>query len=370
MKKWAAGGILLLLPFFAFPHSSGDMELQFQAPKFFGAFFLGNLGFSFFLAKAVSRYVAIAHLALSFLVLVTGFGSFQLYPYAYWVCGLMLGLWVVDSGGLWFWKILGASAVLVAIQAYFQTIGHYWPLQYAPGIQPGQPIAFMGQHTKLGAYLSACVPVLITLSWWPAAAFVAFVCLLTKSSFTFASLCAGIVVALRYKVSRRFSASLIVLGLMAVGALYLINPTADLFFSHGRLDVWRDTWNAWQVRPIFGHGPGAFRALFSSMYELQGTYERGGGHFQQAHNDYLQVLFEGGMFGALAATVLLIGIAKAYWKTWWSTGYATAPVRCAQGALAALLVNAIGNFPFQLAPHFLVGIVSLVFLLRFAQELR
>ena len=95
-QKWAVGSLFFLLPFLCNPFG-GEMYLQFEAPKLFGAFILGNLCFAFFVASHLHHALGIAHMAFSLSVLLTGFGGSQLYPFAYWCAGLSIPIFLLST---------------------------------------------------------------------------------------------------------------------------------------------------------------------------------------------------------------------------------------------------------------------------------
>lgn len=381
IEKLAAGGMLFLLPFLVFPYGGGDMDLQFGAPKLWGAFLLGNLMLGFLAGRRIHSSFAVAHWAVSCSVLFTGFGVIQLYPYAYWCAALGFSLWVVsdiedspryfttegpDMRDMLF-KCIAVSGCLVALHAYIQAMGHYWPIAFAEGITERPPLAFFGQHTKLGAFLAPVASICLMLGWHPAAVFVAFIAVLTGSSFTFLALVAGFLIWARYSVGKPFVRGVVVLGLLSGLVAYLVRPTAQMFFNHGRFRAWGEALAAVKDAPILGHGPGSFRLLFEGKYESQGTWELAGGHFKQLHNDYLQVLFEAGALGAIALLFVMLCLLLAYYCTWWrheAKHLTPRNVRLAQAALAPLLVNALGNFPFQISPHYFIGVFCAAILLR------
>lgn len=370
----AVGGILFLLPFLAFPYGGGDMDLQFAAPKLWGAFFLGNLAFAFYLGKRIHPAFGLAHFGLATSVLFTGFGTIQLYPYAYWTACAGFTLWVMPEDRIieapckaaFIFKCIAVAGILVALHAYVQAMGYYWGLKFQPGIDERPPLAFFGQHTKLGSFLAMVAPLCLVLRWYPAAAFIAFIALLTGSSFTFLAMISGFLVWLRYVRGRRLVLGIVFLGFLSVGTLYLVRPTAQVFFPHGRFQAWADLLKGHQEAPILGYGPGSFRLLFPSKHESQGSWERNGGHFAQAHNDYLQVLYEAGRYGASFLLVVLGFIAWAYWKTWWCAYWLYLENRTvmAQVVLAPILVNALGNFPWQMSPQNIIGVFCAGILLR------
>jgi hypothetical protein len=389
MKKFAVkigvGGILFLLPFFVMPMATGDMQSQFDAPKLLASFVLGNLCFALYLAEEVSAFFGLAHAGFAAAVFFSGFGSWQIYPSAFEAAGMMCALWFVkrtEPDRIFYLKLMAVSGCLVALQAYLQTMGLTWPLQFAPGIDHHHPIAFLGQHTKMGAYLAPIAALLCALEWWPFAAFVGFVCLLTGSSFTVLALGVGMLVVVRHRIGLRCALGIILAGAIILGGVFLWKPHMDAFAGNGRSAVWRETITCAKERPWFGFGPGGFGQVFASHCESKQTGELNG-HFQQAHNDFLQVLFDGGWIGVLFLSTVLFGIFRAYFYGWWQSrqcivigvggwreSHAPSPdVRAAQGMLAALLANAVGNFPWQLSPHYILGLISSAILLHEAKML-
>jgi O-antigen ligase len=387
LQKLAAGGMIFLLPFFVVPFN-GDMQMQFEVPKLMAVFLLGNLCFAFYLGRQISPFFGLIQISFAASVLFTGFGGWQIYPMAYLTASMAFALWFAElkeADRVFYLKIIAVSGLLCAFQAYLQTFGFTWPLTYGEGIDKYKPIAFMGQHTKLGALLAPLAALTLSLGWLPAAAFLSFIVLLTGSSFSFLALGAGLLVSGRHLIGLRRTLQIVALGAVLTAGAFLARPNADVFLSSGRGDVWRETVECARQAPWFGRGPGAFAALFGDHCESKRTRELYGKFFQ-SHNDYLQVYFDGGLFGVAALVLVLLGILRAYYFTWWqrkiSIGdhlyYAPAisvsvraisvSVRAAQGILAALLANAIGNFPFQLEPHALLGLASAAILLKSARH--
>jgi O-antigen ligase len=74
--------------------------------------------------------------------------------------------------------------------------------------------------------------------------------------------------------------------------------------ADGRLGIWRDTWRLARLFPLVGTGLNTYgtATLFYQTVNLNQ-------HFAQAHNDYLQVLAEGGVLVCVPATVVIVGIA-------------------------------------------------------------
>jgi len=67
----------------------------------------------------------------------------------------------------------------------------------------------------------------------------------------------------------------------------------------GRLDIWTAGFAAWWANPVLGHGFGSFGAVHTLW----------AGYWKVAHNIYLQLLVEGGIF---ALVLLLIALGLGY----------------------------------------------------------
>lgn len=374
LKTKAVGGVLLLLPFFVFP-MNGDPNAYNRIPKMMAAYMLGNLCFAFLLGE-VSFFLGLAHLAFSWIVMFSGFGSWQIYPQAFEAAGMMLALWFVrldERERLGILRLVAIGGILCCFQAYLQTMGFTWPLTFAPGIETWHPIAFLGQHTLFGAYAAPIAALCLALNWYPAALFCALMALLTGSSFTALSLGAGLLVVARHKIGLKPTLALVGAGGIALLGLFLLHPRLDAFAGNGRLGIWGDLVRCASARPWFGFGPGGFNAIFASSCQ---KHSLDAGHFFEAHNDLLQVLFDGGRVGLAALAIVLFGILRAYFHSWWRResfaggillrNYDRVSLVASQGMLAAMLFNCLGNFPWQLSPHYLIGLISAAILLQAA----
>jgi O-antigen ligase len=69
----------------------------------------------------------------------------------------------------------------------------------------------------------------------------------------------------------------------------------------GRVDAWHDAWDLWRQFPLTGVGVNAYNRAMTIYQQRDLAY-----HANAAHNDYLQVLAEGGVLVAIPAAVLLI----------------------------------------------------------------
>lgn len=126
-------------------------------------------------------------------------------------------------------------------------------------------------------------------------------------------------------------------------------------FATARGDLWRESWRVFSAHPFIGVGLGAFQIAYPIYSGDQGLSKVVG----QAHNDYLQMLTDGGIIGgALVIWFLLIccrGMARGV-KT-------REPVRRAAAlaggtALLGMLTHSLFDFNLQLPSHGLLFLVS------------
>ena len=82
-----------------------------------------------------------------------------------------------------------------------------------------------------------------------------------------------------------------------VGTVNSEDPTT------GRLHFWDVTVDIIKSHPIIGTGLGAFGVVYTGYDSRNGLYR-----LEQAHNDYLQVLSDGGIVGALLALFFIINL--------------------------------------------------------------
>jgi hypothetical protein len=179
---------------------------------------------------------------------------------------------------------------------------------------------------------------------------------------------AGFVLVRARKTSVR-AAALLYFGALLVGAVMLTGAgrTIDRVATAttdttGRLSAWRDTMEIAADFPIAGTGLGTFA---NAML----VYQSGPRHlmYAQAHNDYLQLVAEGGLLVTLPALAVLAGIVLAIRRrlaagdddpvtSWVRVG--------AVGALAAIAVQSLMEFSLQMPGN----TVMFVFVLALAMH--
>jgi hypothetical protein len=230
------------------------------------------------------------------------------------------------------WALLAWAVAEVAYQVgQAAGVDPLWPGRpYTDGRFPGT----FGHATWLGAFLAIVgplaplwlAPVLLVGLW------------LAQAKLGLLAFAAGWGWRMRTGGGRQIA----VLG--AVAGLWLLwSQSKDSW--HARTAVWRLGASTWlDQAPWLGFGPGTWWGAVPALQERHGILPAE--HFRKAHNEYLQVAFEGG----LVALALVLG-----W-IWLHRDAFTGP---AGGALVALAVVALGFFPFRVATVATAAVVAM-----------
>ena len=147
------------------------------------------------------------------------------------------------------------------------------------------------------------------------------------------------------------------LGVMLLGGEFSINRFIDSVNTDdpttGRAHFWSVTLDIIRAHPYLGTGLGAFGVIYTRYDTRNGLYR-----LEQAHNDYLQVLSDGGVVGAFLAlsfVVLLFykGIVRARSKDDFRRGVALASL----GGCFAVLVHSFFDFTLHTTSNALLFLV-------------
>ena len=153
----------------------------------------------------------------------------------------------------------------------------------------------------------------------------------------------------------------IVVGIFWIGAEGLVNRAAQsidavknegdseqAFFS--RREIWRDTLKIVRAYPISGIGLGAYKAVFPNVARHDGMYS-----VDYAHNDYLQILSDGGVVGGALALVFIILLGRSVWRALQASDPLEAGIALGGGAgLLSLLVHSAFDFNLQIPSNALL----------------
>ncbi|MEK6405894.1 MAG: O-antigen ligase family protein [Acidobacteriota bacterium] len=163
----------------------------------------------------------------------------------------------------------------------------------------------------------------------------------------------------------------IVVGVFWVGADFeIIKRVADepvtSSAAAGREAIWADTLTMFRAHPILGVGLGAFETVYP-------MYGRGDGTLliQFAHNDYLQVLSDGGLVGGAIAMWFIVVLARAAAR---ATKFAHPLARAlglgSAAGIFALLVHSLFDFNLQIPSNALLFLVLSAVVSRIGAKVR
>ena len=274
----------------------------------------------------------------------------------WWVRG-----WVIRSGGL-LWPT-AAAVIYVGMQAPREAVDVGIVLALATGVfqsllaisqwkgypvlaLPGQVFGTIGHRTGLGIYLGMLVPLAFYTGygWWLTVAYLPGL-ILARSSVGYAAAASGLV--------------WVQPGLWPLASLALASGIAHRFIKwnsghvrprllgdaiRARMTVWAvalwktQAWPFWLV----GHGGDSFHEDGRTWIHNHKLSEE----YKEAHNDYVEFTYEYGLLGVVALGWYLL--------TLWPGLFLGDP---ATGALVAMAVASLGNFPGRVAP--IVGLAAL-----------
>src|SRR5882672_240293 len=154
----------------------------------------------------------------------------------------------------------------------------------------------------------------------------------------------------------------IVIGVIWIGAEPVINRIAtgdpnssDLgktqSFYSVRGEIWENTWTMIRHNPLTGVGLGAYETAYPIYSRENGTQ----GITGEAHNDYLQILADAGVVGAVLALWFICELFRAVARGVRSPDPLMAAIALGGGAgLFGLLVHSIFDFNLHLPSHAMV----------------
>ncbi len=129
------------------------------------------------------------------------------------------------------------------------------------------------------------------------------------AGFVLSMMIAGVVVGKRFGAGRFRWLAVGALALMLVGVFTWAGADVTDRFASGsvglRRVIWRDSAAVIRDFPLVGTGLNSFGTAMLSYQTTQRDT-----HFQEAHNDYLQILVEGGLLVAVPASLALIMLAR------------------------------------------------------------
>lgn len=135
-------------------------------------------------------------------------------------------------------------------------------------------------------------------------------------------------------------------GIACVGILacagYAMMRTPELSSLWHRFAVWTMALTDWMAHPILGWGTGAWPLRIPQLQQIHNIYPES--VFVQAHHEYLQILYDGGVIGL----GLLAG---------WIWTHRRMCCGTMGGSVMAIAVNSLGNFPFHVGTTALLSLM-------------
>ena len=211
------------------------------------------------------------------------------------------------------------------------------------------PIAFMGQHTLLGAFLAACLPIALWGSFYLCALAMLICIAMTGSSMAYLSTYAVLNTYLFY-LNKRAGNYLLAATASFIGIFYLVAPKHEFFNFQQRWEIWGVGIKAFFANPIFGGGPGYWPGFWQPKYLPTVS----GGKFlpDNLHSDLLTLLVHYGIIGAALFLIAFIVFVLSYKPTWH------------RATCIAIMVNGLANFPLHFVSTGLIFVYSLSYCLK------
>lgn len=122
-------------------------------------------------------------------------------------------------------------------------------------------------------------------------------------------------------------------------------------FSSSRTWIWKDAWRVFMTYPISGAGMGAFQTVYPHRSDYDGIY----GYVAQAHNDYLQVLADGGIIGGVLALWFICVVLRDVVRGMQARDPLIAGLALGSGAgIVGLLTHSLLDFNLQLPANAMI----------------
>jgi len=97
------------------------------------------------------------------------------------------------------------------------------------------------------------------------------------------------------------------LSLIMIGAIfYFFYHRVGYTFIHIRLEAWKEAIRIYLLHPFSGWGISSFKFIFPALSH-QAAFNKEG-TWLQAHNDWLQILFETGLFGFILVSGYMVNL--------------------------------------------------------------
>jgi len=141
-------------------------------------------------------------------------------------------------------------------------------------------------------------------------------------------------------------------GMWAFTGGFVLLLSAGLLVNHffpalshlsGRMEPWKDAWNLFTQRPVFGYGLGSWSVLAQQIREIRHQALP----WTQVHNEPLQMTLELGIVGMLPVLAFHLKILGRVQALYWFRQKEMVPY---VAGIAVFLGNALGNYPLHVTP--------------------
>lgn len=361
VNRLLIGALLMVVPFL-FIYSNGIEPIRLA--KLAGVSILGSIGIGLFVSRSINRALGACVAWAGISMALTGMGAAQENFFVSVVVTVAACSFAVGSSSrqsVFYLKMLVIMTYIQAGYSLLQMAGLDSLFIYFEGHEI-VPVGFMGQQTILGPLVACGVVGALSLGG-------RFLLLLPvmiasivfcNSSFTYLSLIAGLSV-IYFDFIKKNSLAVLLATAMAiiVSPLLFKDQINTLLMDNGRFVMWQETISIYENKFSFwqqltGVGGGGFAAVFHKMQSEFLT--RMSGYFLEAHNDYLQVLFEFGFVGVALVFWLLVECFKYGIAAWKSSSVD----RSWFAILVCILFNSLGNFPMRIQPHGAIALLAFI----------
>lgn len=212
----------------------------------------------------------------------------------------------------------------------------------------------LGQPTIVSPFIAMIIPVALYLKRYFTFLAVAMIVAvsLTKSQVAIGAM---IVSLLLFFVMNKPQAILLLLIIGLVSTPFLLKRVK--IESSGRFDMWERVIKDWKTSPIEKGKPysltGAGLGRFTFLY-----HDKNKDNNHQAHNEYLQILYDLGLFGLALFLLSILDMMIRALRAWWRAANYRKPLIA--GLLCSFVCIALcagGTFPWQIGPHIFLTII-------------
>lgn len=277
---------------------------------------------------------------------INDYRQFSCFPLLLILGTLVMSCVLVKQGEDFFARSLMIMGAFQAGIAILQTLGVH--LIFTPVLEKEyyNAVGLIGHATILGPTLVAALCPALWRKHYLLSALIIAAILATKSSMTYASLVAVVLIYLwrARGVAWAFGGAALILA--AAAAAYLLYPQGNAWRMTGRAVLWEYGWRAFMENPLWGFGPGSWMGIFLPRYKREFVQIFETQWPKQLHNDYMEFLIDYGILPALPLLVALGQFLRGFRPTW------------THAICVGLLVNAGANFPLCLPPTAMILVVA------------